>query len=290
MDQDFDSLGLSAFLAVCITKNFTRAASMLHITQPALSQRIRRFEESIGTPLIYRSQPNLSLTSAGQEILSYGRRKKVLLDELRLKLKASEKASTFAGILRIGAFSSILRSIIMPSLGEFMRQHRELTVEYFSKEVFELPEMLMRGAIDIAILNYELADPKIEKVHLFEESYVLVESDCYDASDVYLDHDPYDQTTINFLHNAGMSLSIERSYCDDIYGIIDGVRLGMGRAVVPQHLVREQSKLRVMNDCRPLKSPVIAHVHHQEFDGLFHQRIVAELKHNCVKVLHSYEN
>jgi hypothetical protein len=52
---------------------------------------------------------------------------------------------------------------------------------------------------------------------------------------------------------------IERRYLDDIYGLIDGVKLGLGRAVLPQHLIKGVAGLTVANSERTLSIPVVLH-------------------------------
>lgn len=278
MELELDSLGLTAFLTVCTTKNFTRAAALLHITQSALSQRIRRFEENLGTTLILRESSHFSLTSAGQEVLVYGRQKKVLLDELLFKLKkAHNKVS-----LRVGAFSSVLRSVIMPSLSDFLKEHHYIEIEYFSREIYELPDMLMRGKIDIAILTYELKDSNTQSVHLFDEKNVLIESSKYTSLDKYLDHDKEDQTTYNFLCAQGKAInSLQRSFYDDIYGVIDGVSLGLGRAVAPLHLIKNFPSVQIVKGSGIMLSPVYLHVLQSSNRAVLFQKIIDTLKENC---------
>ena len=57
---------MKTFLAVCECMNFTRAAQMLNLTQPAVSQHIRYLEEQYDTPLFIREKKKLYLTDAGQ--------------------------------------------------------------------------------------------------------------------------------------------------------------------------------------------------------------------------------
>ncbi len=64
---------LSAFMTVAATLNFTRAAERLHITQSALSQRIRQLEMEIGTTLLNRSCQGVELTEAGSRVLRFCR-------------------------------------------------------------------------------------------------------------------------------------------------------------------------------------------------------------------------
>ncbi len=57
---------INYFLAVAEHGSFTRAASALHVSQPALSQQIRQLEESLGVPLFDRSGRTIRLTDAGE--------------------------------------------------------------------------------------------------------------------------------------------------------------------------------------------------------------------------------
>lgn len=53
-------------------KSISQAAKKLFIAQPSLSQYIKRIEDSLGTPLFNRASTGLTLTYAGEKILSYG--------------------------------------------------------------------------------------------------------------------------------------------------------------------------------------------------------------------------
>lgn len=59
------------FLAVARSRNFSRAAERVHITQPALSQQIRKLEEELCTPLFERHRQGVSLTPAGMAFYAY---------------------------------------------------------------------------------------------------------------------------------------------------------------------------------------------------------------------------
>lgn len=65
---------LNYFIAVAEQGGFTRAAAMLHVSQPALSQQIRQLEETLGVQLFDRSGRNTRLTDSGKVWLIYARR------------------------------------------------------------------------------------------------------------------------------------------------------------------------------------------------------------------------
>ncbi len=71
----FSSSHLEAFFAVSQTLNFTQAASKLHITQSALSQRILNFEKELGLTLFIRDRAGLRLTETANKIVRYCQQK-----------------------------------------------------------------------------------------------------------------------------------------------------------------------------------------------------------------------
>ncbi|MCC7186024.1 MAG: LysR family transcriptional regulator, partial [Acidobacteria bacterium] len=72
---------LRAFVVVATERSFSRAARILHRTQPAVSQAIRRLEDACGERLIDRASRDGTLTDAGALLLDYARRTIRLLDE-----------------------------------------------------------------------------------------------------------------------------------------------------------------------------------------------------------------
>ena len=71
MDLNLDAL--YAFTVFTETRNFTRAAEALHISQPALHVKIKKLSEDLGVPLYTRSGRDLILTDYGEELARFGR-------------------------------------------------------------------------------------------------------------------------------------------------------------------------------------------------------------------------
>src|SRR4051812_20829617 len=106
------SLNLEAFAAVAQSGSFLKAAKMLHITQSALSQRVMNLEAELSTTLVVRDPRSLRLTPAGEKLLRYSQMKDQLESDALELIAGSNKA--IAGAVRLGAFSSILRSAVLP--------------------------------------------------------------------------------------------------------------------------------------------------------------------------------
>ena len=78
---------LRVFLTVAAERSFSRAASKLHRTQPAVSQAIRRLEEAVGERLFDRSSKDGTLTEAGRVLRDYAERLQRLSEEAQLSVR-----------------------------------------------------------------------------------------------------------------------------------------------------------------------------------------------------------
>ena len=69
MNMNFTLQGLQAFVAVADLGSFTAAAAAVHISQPALTRRVRKLESSLGVRLFERTTRKVELTFAGREFV-----------------------------------------------------------------------------------------------------------------------------------------------------------------------------------------------------------------------------
>ncbi|MGZ5280080.1 MAG: LysR family transcriptional regulator, partial [Pseudobdellovibrionaceae bacterium] len=246
--------------------------------QSALSQRILNLEESLETSLFIRDRAGLKLTEVAQELVRYCQIKDSLEVDFVSKIK-SQSSQELAGTVRIGGFSSIMRSVVLKSLSPLLEQHPKIQLQMATKEVFELPDMLKRGEIDYMVLSESLNREELEKVSLGVERNVLVQRKRYDGAEIYLDHDEKDQFTFQYFRMAKQKKkSLQRRYLDDIYGLIDGVRSGLGRAVLPLHLVQNEKNLEIINPELELEVPVDLYFYSQPYYSRLHSAVVEALK------------
>ena len=84
-----------------------------------------------------------------------------------------------------------------------------------------------------------------------------------------------------FRKQKGKLPKYRRSYFTDCYGIIDGVRAGLGKAVMSEHLVKDDNSLRIVEGYKAHSLDVVLHYHRQPFYSKLHQAIVSELKSNA---------
>ena len=123
--MSFDLRKGEALLAVVETGSFEQAATRLHLTPSAISQRIRAMEDELGQPLVIRGRP-CRATPAGQKILLYLQRSRLLENEWRAEMTSADAGwlsvpvavnnDTLATWLLPGVASSLLRQRILLDL------------------------------------------------------------------------------------------------------------------------------------------------------------------------------
>ena len=286
--MSLSSLQLDAFTAVARLLNFSKAAESLFITQSALSQRIKNLEQTIGANLFIREPGKIRITEMGERLQRYCAVKDSMEQELLFNLQPSNEGQ-LGGITRMGAFSSILRSVIIPSMSSLLRKNPKIQCDFIHKETQDLPELLERGECDFIILDYALDSAGTEKVVLGYEEYVVIESAEYTCPhNVYLDNAPEDPATRDFFNNQDKTPpEYSRRFMGETYGILAGVEAGLGRSVMPVHLLAERPHLKKVEGFAEYRRPITLHFHKQSYYSDLHKAILKQLTDNCSKYLNS---
>jgi DNA-binding transcriptional LysR family regulator len=245
------SLQLEAFYAVTRNKGFSGAAKSLGLSQPALSQRVLNLERDLGVRLFARDASGTRLTAAGERLLRHCQVQEALEGEVLGEIR--ESSVGLQGVIRIGGFSTVMKSRILPQLAGLVGESPAVTIEALTRELRDLPGLLRAGEIDFAVTDAPIEG--YDFLDLAPEYYVLVKrARGPERSDVYLDHDFHDRTTLRFL---GLRQAHRRSFLDDIEGILEGVRMGWGRAVVPRHLIEDRRDLSEVKGHKAMRSRVV---------------------------------
>ena len=141
---------LRYFVTVADTLHFGRAAELLHIVQPAVSQQIRRLERELGAQLFDRSPRHVRLTEAGERFLPAARA--VLAAEEHARSVISELAAPRQRTLRLGT-STGLGDHLDRVLDQLARRAPELAVELVSAPVQDRLRQVAEGRLDAAFVR-----------------------------------------------------------------------------------------------------------------------------------------
>lgn len=258
---------LDAFLAVCRTQNFTQAAEALHVTQSALSQRIKNLEEELGATLFTRDPQGARATEVGERLLRYCQAKEGLESEFLENLK-SNKPGELRGTLRLAAFSSISRSVILPAVRKLVVKHDSLHLDLQVAELSEIPSHLFSGRADFVFVNEPISRYGVANRLLGYEKNVVIQSKAAaQRSHVFLDHDEKDLATLEYFkfHDKELPKGFRRNYVGGIDSILTSVQLGFGRAIAPRHLIDGVKGIEVVKGFAEMRVPVYLSYFEQPF-------------------------
>jgi len=162
------------FLALARSRNFTRAAEMCSVTQPALSKAVQKLELELGGGLIHRERQLTQLTDLGKLVLPMLERAYVAAESVRavaVEFQRKENAP-----LKIALASCVSAAIIEAPLIEIAQFMSGLEVELVEEEPAALSELLLDGAVNAAICGDELGGlpVRIDRWNLFEERFLVL--------------------------------------------------------------------------------------------------------------------
>lgn len=158
--MNFDPTLLRAFVAVKETGGFTRAAQRLHLTQSAVSHQIRRLEEQVGRPLLYRTTRSLSLTEDGNDFAHYAEQILASLDALARRFQPSP----VSGVVRFGVPETFMGERLPPLLSQFARAFPAVRLDVSVNTYLDLRTMINAGELDLAVVLSEPGNESGETV------------------------------------------------------------------------------------------------------------------------------
>ncbi len=140
---------LRYFLAVAREENITKAAALLHLTQPTLSRQLMQLEEELGVQLFHRSRYHIVLTDEGMLL----RRRAQELVELADKT-AQEflREPELRGEISIGSGDLEGMSVLAEQLASFQKLHPQVTYQIYSGNADNTKERIERGTLDLGLL------------------------------------------------------------------------------------------------------------------------------------------
>ncbi|HKV40550.1 MAG TPA: LysR family transcriptional regulator [Blastocatellia bacterium] len=163
---------LQSFVTVGRVKSFTRAARLLHVSQPALTKQIRQLEETLGVRLLDRNTKSVELTRIGRELSPVIDR---LLREVEaVVLNTRELAAKGTGVIRIAALPSVSSTILPRAVARFREIYPGVSVILKDVIAQQLIAMVKSEEADFGIGSFSEADPEIRFTPLLTDQLVVV--------------------------------------------------------------------------------------------------------------------
>jgi DNA-binding transcriptional LysR family regulator len=253
------------FLAVSDTLNFTRAAQQCHVSQPALTQAIKRLESELGGELIHRDGRYTELTALGKTLRGHFQQ----IDRTRQLVRATAKSVTSGEVaeLNIGLMCTIGPIALSEMLNQFQAEHPMVSLVFHDVTPSSIEDLLLSGAIDGAICSRRgSANRQLRYIELFEEPIVVAFAQDHPFSELdavplqavadyrYVDrlHCEFRGDFLKLCADADLDLDVAfRSQRED--WIQSLIRDGIGVSVIPRF-----SLLRPALDYRPICDPPLS--------------------------------
>ncbi|MGF1707185.1 LysR family transcriptional regulator [Enterovibrio baiacu] len=239
---------LNTFETLVETSSFTQTAERLFMTQPGVSQHIKKLEAELGEVLIYREGKQFELTQAGIMLKGFVAEQKQQQEDFFSRLKSD---SPHQGSIRI-ACSGTMAMTLYPLLLAHQAQHPDLSVHLEAAPAERIRHYLMENLIDIGISTQRIDHPSILENPLGEEDLSIVvpvtaniDSDDYAGLTAlgYINH-PDGQHyadlvfTANFAaHYRGLESIKISGYVNQLAQILLPVSKGLGFTVLPASVI-----------------------------------------------------
>lgn len=163
---------LRYFLRIAELQSLTRAASVLHVAQPALSRQMQRLESQLGVTLFKRTDAGVSLTDAGD--LLRERAVELLQHFESVRNDLSAYASRTRGSLHVGLPPSMFDLVTVPLIGEYRRRYPDVRLRISEGLSAVLHEAVLAGRMDVAVVSLSQSVPGLQAQQLVREPMYLV--------------------------------------------------------------------------------------------------------------------
>jgi LysR family transcriptional regulator, cyn operon transcriptional activator len=245
-------------LAVADHGSFTRAASTLHISQPALSQRILDLESQLGVQLFDRSARVVRPTDEGRTYIEHVRR---ALREVQAGERAMRDiADALGGTLRVAFLPLFTTHLVGPLMQEFYKRHPgvSVTIDILAQAALEAALIEDRIDVGVAFSDVDSDEIDVEKIQADELCLVvgkrhpmygrkqvrvaeLKQADLALLTPAFITRAPIDRYFRS--HNVRPRIAVEANSADSIIAIVRGARIA---TVMPSATARELPGLKAV--------------------------------------------
>jgi DNA-binding transcriptional LysR family regulator len=159
--------------------SFRKAAEVLHLSQPAVSQHVHALEEEVGVQLFDRARggghgSQISLTEAGRVLLGYADRAAETMVEARRALAALNDETV--GPLRLGASTTVAQYLLPRILGAFLKQYPQVKLSLVSGNTEHIVEAVTEKKVALGIIEGPAMRREVKTERMVQDEMVLIVS------------------------------------------------------------------------------------------------------------------
>jgi DNA-binding transcriptional LysR family regulator len=170
--MDVNLRQVRAFVTVAQLKSFTRAATLLHISQPALTVQVHKLEEILAVRLLDRNSRTVEITRVGRELLPVFQRILRELDAVIVDTRAL--ANQRLGVVRIATLPSFAAGPLPALISRFRRAHPGMSFVVKDAIASRVTENVRSEEVDIGITGGDVDDADLEILHRSHDQMLVV--------------------------------------------------------------------------------------------------------------------
>lgn len=163
---------LKCFVEIVDAGSINRAATILGVSQPSLSQQIGILERELNTRLLDRSNSGVAPTNAGKAL--YARARVILRQVADLQSDLAGSATEISGSVSLGLPPSLGAALGVGILKNVLCNYPGLRLSIIEDGAVALSAMLTRGQLDLSVSSVRNLDPDVRAEILFQEDLMLI--------------------------------------------------------------------------------------------------------------------
>lgn len=167
---DLDRLRI--FQAAAQTGSFTRAAQLVHLTQPGISKHIKSMEQYFGVPLFDRLGRKIALTQAGEVL--FETTQEVMAQVAAAEQRIKDLTGLRAGKLRLGASFPIGLYILPRVLAAYRKRYPAVEVELAISTSASIEAKVLANKLDVGLLSRDVHHPKLLARKFMTDELVVI--------------------------------------------------------------------------------------------------------------------
>lgn len=165
---------LKTFYTLAQTKNYSKCAQKLFVTQSAVSHAIKKLETSLDVKLVKKIKNRFSLTQEGELLFKTCQTVFFELDNVQEKLNENKDNNE---VIRLGSPVEFGVSILLKNISSFLKNNPKIHVDFTLKD--DLIKSLLDDELDMIIDCKHHVNPELKKISLFREEYAVIASPAY---------------------------------------------------------------------------------------------------------------
>jgi DNA-binding transcriptional LysR family regulator len=167
-----DILGVQAFVAIADKGSFQNAADSLHVTQTAITQRLRKLEDFLGVMLVERTTRSIALSLIGRDFLPQARRLLEELGDALLEIRETGKAER--GDVSIACVPTVGVQYLPRIMQEYSARYPKNRIKILDHASSAVADAVLRREAEFGINIAGAHHPELMTVPLLEDQYVLI--------------------------------------------------------------------------------------------------------------------